>query len=116
VEKLQNEEHRNLYSSPSRRCGYEVTGMISFFLQDSYLYTYSLQRGVTFKVLPLSSYVLSSTMLPLLETFMELLLWKSFLCRRHVSLNVFIVLKFSSLNSTLYFENGHKIFRAKSGE
>jgi hypothetical protein len=34
------------------------------------LYTYSLLRGVTFKVLPLSSYALSLTMLPLLETFL----------------------------------------------
>jgi hypothetical protein len=49
------------------RCGYEVPGMI--LLQASVpLY---LQR--TFEVLPLSSYALSPTMLPLLETFLKLL-------------------------------------------
>jgi len=40
-------------------------------LQASYLYTHSLLRGVTFKVLPLSSYALSPTVLSLLETFLE---------------------------------------------
>jgi hypothetical protein len=34
-------------------CGYEVTRMI---LLQAYLYTYSLLRGVTFKVLSLSNY------------------------------------------------------------
>jgi len=47
------------------RCGYEVPGMI---------FIASLLRGVTFKVLLLSSYVLSPTMLPLLETFLGFLL------------------------------------------
>jgi len=56
------------------RCGYEVPGTI---LLQPYLYTDSLLRGVTFKVLPLSSYVLNPMMLPLLETFLELLLWNS---------------------------------------
>jgi len=37
-----------------------------------------LLRGVTFQVLRLRSYALSPTMLPLLETFLELLLWNSF--------------------------------------
>jgi len=53
-------------------------------LQASYLYTYSLLRGVTFEVLPLSSYALNTMMLPLLETFLEFLLWNSFQCRRHI--------------------------------
>jgi hypothetical protein len=56
----------------SKGCGYEISGMI--LLQASYLYFYSLLRGVTFEVLPLSRYVLSPAMLPLLETFLELLL------------------------------------------
>jgi hypothetical protein len=60
------------------RCGYEVTGMI---LLRAYLYAYSLLRGVTFEVLPLSRYAFSPTMLPLLETFLGLLLWNSFQCR-----------------------------------
>jgi hypothetical protein len=34
------------------RYGYEVPGMILF---NTYLYTYSLLRGATFEVLPLSS-------------------------------------------------------------
>jgi len=42
-------------------------------LLQTYLYTYSLLRGVTFEVLPLSSYGLTPTMLPLLETFLGLL-------------------------------------------
>jgi len=45
-------------------------------LLQTYLYTYSLLRGFPFEVSPLSSYALSPTMLPLLETFLELLLWK----------------------------------------
>jgi hypothetical protein len=44
-------------------CGYEVP-------RQAYLHTYSLLRGVTFKVLPLSSYAHS----PMLETFFKLLL------------------------------------------
>jgi len=48
------------------RCDCEVPGMI---LLQAYLYTYSLLRGVTFEVLPLSSYALSPMMLPVLETF-----------------------------------------------
>jgi hypothetical protein len=52
------------------RHGYKVPGMI--LLQASYLYTYSLFRGVSFEVLPFSSYALSPTMLLLLETFWNL--------------------------------------------
>jgi hypothetical protein len=44
----------------------------------AHLYSYSLLRGVTFEVLLLSRYVPSPTILPLLETFLELLLWNSF--------------------------------------
>jgi hypothetical protein len=54
------------------------------FMQASYLYTSSLLRGITFAVLPMSSYALSPTMLPLLETFCELLSWNSFQCCRHI--------------------------------
>jgi len=58
-------------------CGYEVPGMVSL---HAYPYIHGLLRGVTFKVLPLSSYPLSPTMLPLLETYLELFLWNSFQC------------------------------------
>jgi hypothetical protein len=58
---------------------------------------YSLLRGVTFEVLPLSSYALSPTMLPVLETFLELLLWKGFQRRRHIFLDVLNIPKSSSL-------------------
>jgi hypothetical protein len=64
------------------RCVCEVPGLI---LLQAYLYTYSLLRGVTFSVLSLSTYALRPTMLPLLETFLELLLWNSFQFRRHIS-------------------------------
>jgi len=53
-------------------------------LLQAYLYTYSLLRGVIFEVLILSSYALHLTMLSLLEIFLELLLWNSFQCRRHI--------------------------------
>jgi hypothetical protein len=53
----------------------------------------------TFEVLPLSSYAINPKMLPLLETFLELLLWNIFQCHRHFCFfpNVFSVLKSSSL-------------------
>jgi hypothetical protein len=73
-------------TGPSRRqyitwCGFEVAGVI---LLQSYLYTYSLLRGVTFEALYLSSYALSPTMLPLLETFLELLLLNSYQSCFHI--------------------------------
>jgi hypothetical protein len=55
-------------------------------LLHAYLYTYSLLRGVPFEVLPSSSYAPSLTMLPLLETFLELVLWNSFQYRRLIFL------------------------------
>jgi hypothetical protein len=54
------------YCITSMRCGYEVPGMIFI------MYTYSLLRGITFEVLPLSSYALCPMILSLLELF-----WKS---------------------------------------
>jgi len=50
------------YSWQYMSYGYEVPGMV---LLQAYLYTYSLLRGVMYKVLHLSSYALSSIMLPL---------------------------------------------------
>jgi len=61
--------------------GYEV--LIIFFYFASIPVYFQLLRGVTFEVLFLSSYVLSSTMLPLLETFFELLVWNSIQCHQH---------------------------------
>jgi hypothetical protein len=58
---------------------------------------YSVLRGVSFEVLPLSSYALSPRMLPLLETFLELLLWNITQCHRHISFDVFNIMKSSSL-------------------
>jgi hypothetical protein len=49
--------------------GYEVSGMI---LLQAYLYTYMLLRGVTFNVLPLSSYTFGPMLLPLPEAILEL--------------------------------------------
>jgi hypothetical protein len=54
-----------------RRFGYEVSGMI---LLQAYLYTYTLLKGVAFVVLPLGSYAFRPIILPLLKTFLELLL------------------------------------------
>jgi hypothetical protein len=64
------------------RCGCDVHGMV---LLQAHLHYYSLLRGFTVEVLPLSSYALSSTMLPLLETFLELVLCNSFRCLCRVS-------------------------------
>jgi len=67
-------------------------------LFQPYLSTSSLLRGVTFEVLPFSSYALGPTILPLSETFLELLLLYSFQCRCQISLlDVFNILKSSSL-------------------
>jgi hypothetical protein len=77
----------------STRYGYEVLWII---LLQEYLYTYSLLRGVTFEVLPLSSYALSPVTLPALETFLGPLLWNSFWCHRPIFFNVFNILKYSS--------------------
>jgi len=75
----------------STRCGYEVPGMT--LSQASHLYTYDFLGSVTFQVLTLSSYALSPTMLPLLEIFLEFLLWNNFQCHRHILLDVFSILK-----------------------
>jgi hypothetical protein len=76
------------------RCGYEFAGMTLF---QAYLYTYSLLRGVTFDVLSLHSYALSPMILPPLAKFLEFLLWNIFQCFRHISLNVFSILKSASV-------------------
>jgi len=64
-------------------------------LQD-YLYTSSLLRVVTFKLLLLNRYVLIPTVLPTLETLFELLMQNSFQRRHIFFLVVFNVLKASS--------------------
>jgi hypothetical protein len=91
------------------RCGCEVPGVI---LLHPYLYTYSLLRGIAFKVFPLSSYAVSPMMLPQLETFLELLLWNSSQCHHHF-ISAMISL---SLKADLIFANSQKLFGAKSGE
>jgi len=63
-----------------------------------------------FEVLPLSSYVLSPTLL-LLETFLGILLWNCFQCHCHVFLDVFNVLK---SKADFIYGNSQKSFRAKS--
>jgi hypothetical protein len=75
-------------TTANMRCGYEVTGMI---LLQACQYTYSLLRRVTFKVLTFSSYALSPVMLPLLETFLELLSQNSSQCHHHIFLDVNIL-------------------------
>jgi hypothetical protein len=83
-------------------CGYEIPRII---LLQAYVYTYRLLRGVTFKVLPLSSYALCSVMLPLLEKFLELLLWSSFLCSHHIFLGYLQYPEiFGPLRQTLFLE------------
>jgi len=74
--------------------GYEVPGMV---LLQAYLYMHCLLIEVTFKVPLLSSCALSPLMLPLLETFLELLLWNSFQCHHFLFLVIFSIPKFPSL-------------------
>jgi len=79
---------------------YDVTGVT---LLQTYLYTYSLLRGITFEVLPLSSYALSPVMLPLLQTFLELPLWNSFQCCHQIFFNVLSILKSLPFYGRHYF-------------
>jgi hypothetical protein len=62
-------------------------------------------RGVTFNVLPLSSYAPSPVMLPLLETFLKFLFWNSFQCCCNIFLDIISILKFSSLQGRPNFWN-----------
>jgi len=67
---------------------------MQILFQASYPNIYSLLTGVTFEVLPLSSYAFTPMMLPLLETFLELVIWNSFQYRSYIFiLDIFIVLK-----------------------
>jgi hypothetical protein len=75
----------------------------------AYLYTYSLLRGFNFEVLLFSSWELSPMMLPLLETFLDVL-WNSFQCH-HIFFNVFSTLKSSSPQGRLYFWEQPEVIR-----
>jgi len=77
---------------------------------------YSLQKGVTFEVLPLSTYALSPMMLPLLETFLELFLWNSFQCRRHIFWMPSVFWNLRPFKANFILGNGLKSFGVKSGE
>jgi hypothetical protein len=75
----------------------------------------SLLTGVTFEVLPLSSYALCPTMLPLLETFLELQLLNSFQGRRHIYWTALISCNFHAFKTNFIFGNSQKLFGAKAG-
>jgi hypothetical protein len=69
--------------------------------RNDFIATYSSARGVTFKVLPLSSYPHSAKMPPLLETLLELLVWNSsysFSCLQYTE--IFVHLKLSLILQT----------------
>jgi hypothetical protein len=104
--------HKHFYTV----CGYEVGEMI---LLQAYLCTYSLLRDgesvVTLKVLPLSSYALSITILPQLETFLELLLWNTFQCLRHISLCLQYLEIFVPIRLTLFWKQPEVIRRQNRG-
>jgi len=89
------------------RSGYEVAGM-DFIATYLNMYTYSLLRGVSFKVLPLSSYAFSPMRLPLLETLLELLLWNSFKCHCHIFWMSSISWNLHPFNADIIFENNQK--------
>jgi len=94
-------------------CGYKVPGII---LLQTHLYTHSLLGGVTFEVPPLSSFVLSLLMLPLIETFLDLLMWNSFQWRRHIFWISSISWNIQPFKTAFIFGNSQKSFGAKSGE
>jgi hypothetical protein len=98
------------------RCSHEFIRII--LVQVSYLYTYSLLRGVNFKVPPLSSCALGPTMMPLLETSLELLLWNFFQCCHHIFLCLQYPEIFIPLRQILFLEKKkkQKSFGAESGE
>jgi len=54
-----------------------------FYCNNTCIFTFSLVRGTTLQVLSFS-YALISMILPLMKTFLELLLRYSFQCRRHI--------------------------------
>jgi hypothetical protein len=100
-------------STTYMRCDSEVPGMI---LLQAYLYTYSLLRGVIFEVLPLSTCACSPTVLPLVETFLGLLLWISFQCHLHLFFVSSVSRSLCLFKADLIFGNSHKSFGAKSRE
>jgi len=95
------------------RHGYEVPRMI---LLQAYPYTYSLLRGVTFKVLPLSSYARSLMMPPMLENICVNTCCGIVLC----TIITFLWMSSISWNSVplrqTIFGNSQNPFRAKSRE
>jgi len=95
-------------------CSCYIQGVATKFPEWFYckhnFYTYSLLRGVTFKILPLSSYILSLMMLPLLETFLELLLWNSYQCYYHIICMSSIPRNLRTFKADVTFGNSHKSF------
>jgi len=84
-------------------------------LLQPYLHTYSLLRGVTFEVLPLSSCTLSPSMLPQLENLSELLLGNSFQYHRHIFWMSSVTWNLRPFQAGFIFRNSQKSFGAKYG-
>jgi len=96
----------------NQSCDYEVSGVILF---QAYPYNYSLLKGVTFNVLPLSNYALNQMLLRLMK--------KKFGTRKYLSvpsslsfLNVFITMKFSTFLSRLHFWKQPQVIRSQIRE
>jgi len=74
-----------------------------------------ITEKVNFEVLSLSSYALGPMMLPLLETFLELVLWNSFQCHHHV----FGCLQYPQisvpLRQTLFLETARSLLEPNQG-
>jgi len=77
------------------------------------MYFQRTERG-TFEGHPLSSYTLSPMMLPLLEIFLELLLWSSL--QWHYSFMCSLSLNLRPSKQTLTFGNSQMSLGSKSGE
>jgi hypothetical protein len=85
------------------RCGHEVPGMVLL---------YAHWEGLP-SVLPLNCYALSLTMLPLLETSLELLLWNSFKCCHFFWMSL-ISWNLHPFKADFVFGNSQKSSRAKT--
>jgi hypothetical protein len=75
----------------------------------------SLLREVNSEVLPLNIYAQSPMMMPVLEIFLELLLWNSSKCRRHIPWMSSIPWNFRPFKADFISENSQKSFGAKLG-
>jgi len=94
------------------RCGYEFPPF--FFCKSTSILTANWEGSP--KYFPLSNYAISPTILPLLEIFLELLLWNSLHCCCHIFFLCPVSWNLPPFKADFIFGNIQKSFGAKSGE